>query len=47
MVKRKARSQIVNLTPDDKKSKINPISLRASGMQHVVEKLSMKATTLL
>jgi hypothetical protein len=46
MAKRKARSQIDNLTLDHQKSKINPISLRAGGVQHTVEKLSIRDTTL-
>jgi hypothetical protein len=47
MAKRRAESQIANLTPDHKKSKINPISLRASGVQHIIGKLSTRATTFL
>jgi hypothetical protein len=47
MVNRKAESQIGNLTFDHKKLRIEPISLRAGDMQHAIEKLSMKATTLL
>jgi hypothetical protein len=47
MAKRKVGSQIGNLTPDHKKSGIAPISLRAGGVQHIIEKLSMRATTLL
>jgi hypothetical protein len=40
-------SQIGNLTPDRKKSGINPIPLCAGGMRHAVEKLSTRATTSL
>jgi hypothetical protein len=47
MAKRKVESQIGSLTPDHKKSGIDPIPLRAGGMQHAVGKLSMKSTTLL
>jgi hypothetical protein len=47
MAKRKPRSQIGNLTPDHYKSGIDPIPLRASGMQHTVKKLLTRATTLL
>jgi len=47
MAKRKAGSQIGNLTPDHKKSRIDPTSLRVGGMQHAVGKLLMKVTTLL
>jgi hypothetical protein len=46
MAKRKAKSQIGSLTPDHKKSGIDPIPLRAGGMRHIVEKLLLKATTL-
>jgi hypothetical protein len=35
-----------NLTPDLDKSRIDPIPLRAGGVQHAVEKLSTRATTL-
>jgi len=47
MAKRRAGSQIANLTPDHKKSGIDPIYLAAGSMRHTVEKLSMRATTLL
>jgi hypothetical protein len=47
MVKRKVGNQIGNLIHDHKNLKINPIPLRAGGVRHAVEKLSMKATTLL
>jgi hypothetical protein len=46
MTKRKAGSQIGNLTPNHKKSGIDSISLRAGGMRHTIEKLSMRDTTL-
>jgi hypothetical protein len=46
MAKRKAGSQIGNLTPDHGKSTIDPILVRADDMRHVVEKLSTRATTL-
>jgi len=47
IAKRRAWSQIVNLTPNHKKSKIDLIYLAAWGMRHTIGKLSMKATTLL
>ncbi len=47
MAKRRVGNQIVSLTPDQKKSRIDPIYLAAEGVRHTVEKLSMKATTLL
>jgi hypothetical protein len=46
MAKRKARSQIGNLILDHKKLEINLISMRVDGVQHIVEKLSMRATIL-
>jgi hypothetical protein len=46
MAKRKAGNQTGSLTPDRGKSGIDPIPFRAGGMQHVVRKLVMKATTL-
>jgi len=47
MAKRRARSQIVNLTPDQKKSGIDPIYLVADNVPHTVRKLLMRATTFL
>jgi hypothetical protein len=47
MVKRKARSQIANLTLDQKKSGINPIYLAADNVPHTVGKFSTRVTTLL
>jgi hypothetical protein len=47
MAKRKARSQTGNLTPDEKKSGIDPIYLAADDMRHTLEKLLTRATTLL
>jgi hypothetical protein len=35
------------LIPDQKKSRINPIYLVSDNMQHIVRKLSTRATTLL
>ncbi len=46
MAKRRAGSQIASLTPDHKKSGIDPIYLAADNVSHTVEKLSMRATTL-
>jgi hypothetical protein len=45
MAKKKAGSQIANLTPDQKKSGIDPIYLASDNERHTVEKISMKATT--
>jgi len=47
MAKRKAKSQIDNLTPDHKKSGIDPIYLAADDVRHTVGKLSIKVTILL
>jgi len=47
MAKRRAGSQIVSLTPDQKKLGINPIYLSIDSVQHIVGKLSTRATTLL
>jgi hypothetical protein len=47
MVKRKVDSQIGSLTSNHRKSRIDPISLRAGGVQHVIEKLLTRATTSL
>jgi hypothetical protein len=46
MAKRKVGNQIGNLTFDHKKSGIDLILLLAGGVQHAIEKLSMRATTL-
>jgi hypothetical protein len=46
MGKRRARSQIDNLTPDHKKSGIDPIPTCNEEVQHGVEKLSRRATRL-
>jgi hypothetical protein len=42
-----AGSQTANLTPDQKKSGIDPIYLSTEGVQHTVGKLSTRGTTLL
>jgi hypothetical protein len=47
MTERKARSQIASLTPDQKKSGIDPIYLAVDNVPHTVGKLSTRATTLL
>jgi hypothetical protein len=47
MAKRKVGSQTANLTPDQKKSGIDPIYLAAKGLPHTIRKLLMRATTLL
>jgi hypothetical protein len=46
MTKIKVGSQISSLTPDHEKLGIDPIPLRAGGMQHAIGKLLTKATTL-
>ncbi len=45
--KERPRVKTGNLTPDHKKLGIDPTSMHASGMQYVVGKLLMRATTLL
>jgi hypothetical protein len=47
MAKKRAGSQIGNLTLDHKKSEIDPIYLAADNVSHTVGKLSTRATTLL
>jgi hypothetical protein len=47
MAKRRDRSQIISLIPDQKKSGIDPIYLAVDDMRHTVGKLSTRATTLL
>jgi hypothetical protein len=47
MAKRRAGSQIASLTPNHKKSGINPIYLAVWGVPHIVGKLSTRVTTLL
>jgi hypothetical protein len=47
MVKRKARSQTANLTPDHKKSRIDPTPGFSEGVRHTYEKLLSRATSLL
>jgi hypothetical protein len=47
MAKRRAGSRTISLTPDHKKSRIDPIYLVAGGVPHIVGKLSTRATTLL
>ncbi len=47
MAKRRAGSQIANLTPNQKKSRIDPIYLAAWHVRHIVGKLSTRTTTLL
>jgi len=39
--------KIASLTPDQKKSKIDPIYLSTDGVRHTIGKLSTRATTLL
>jgi hypothetical protein len=46
MVKRRAGSQIDNLTPDHKKSGIDPIPACVDGVRHTVRKLLKRATSL-
>jgi hypothetical protein len=45
MAKRKVGSQTCILIPDHKKSRIIPIPLRASDVQHTIRKLLMRAIT--
>jgi len=45
MAKRRVGSQIANLTPNHKKSRIDPIYLAAGGVRHTIEKLSTRNTT--
>jgi hypothetical protein len=47
MAKRRAESQTTNLTPDQKKSRIDLIYLSTDGMQHIVGNPLTKATTFL
>jgi hypothetical protein len=47
MCERRAKSQIGNLTSDHKKSRIDPTPVCASGVQHIIEKLSRRATSFL
>jgi hypothetical protein len=47
MAKRRAESQIASLTPDQKKSRIDPIYSAAEGIRHILGKLLTIATTLL
>jgi hypothetical protein len=47
MAKRRAESQTGNLTPDQKKSGIDPIYLAIDNVKHTIEKLSKKATIVL
>jgi hypothetical protein len=43
MAKRKVGSQTASLTPDHEKLGIDPTFMCAGGVQHIVEKLLMKA----
>jgi hypothetical protein len=47
MAKRRAGSQIASLTPDQKKSRIDPIYLATGGVRHTVEKFWTRTTILL
>jgi hypothetical protein len=47
MAKRRVRNQSANLIPEHQKSIIALIYLRASGVPHIVGKLSTRDTTLL
>ncbi len=47
MAKRRVRSQIANLTLDQKKSGIDAIYLAINDVQYTVGKLSMRVTTLI
>jgi hypothetical protein len=45
--KERSGLKIGSLTPDHKKSGIDPTSMRVGGMRHAVGKLSMKVATFL
>jgi hypothetical protein len=47
MAKRRVGNQTGSLTPNQKKSEIDLIYLAKEGAQHIVGKLSTRATTLL
>jgi len=47
MAKRRVGSQISNLIPDQKKSKIDPIYLAVEGVRYIVGKLWIRPITLL
>jgi len=47
MVERRVGSQIASLTPDHKKSRIDPIPVFAGGVRHTVGKLLRRDTSLL
>jgi hypothetical protein len=47
MAKRRVRSQIDSLIPDQKNSRIDLMYLFVNDVQHIVGKLSTRATTLL
>ncbi len=47
MAKRRVENQTANLTPDQKKSGIDPIYLATDNMRQTVGKLLTRATTLL
>jgi len=47
MAKRRVGSQTTNLTPDQKKLGIDLIYLATDDVQHTVENLATRATTLL
>ncbi len=47
MAKRRVGSQTTNLTPDQKKSRIDPIYFASHNVRYIVGKLSTRATTLL
>jgi len=47
MTKRRVGSQTASLTPDQKKSGIDPIYLASEDMRHTIGKLLTRATTLL
>jgi hypothetical protein len=47
MAKRRVGSQTASLTPDHKKSGIDPMYFSAESVRYIIEKLSMRAITLL
>jgi len=47
MAKRRVGGQTASLTPDQKKSRIDPIYLATDDVRHIVGKILIRETTLL
>ncbi len=47
MAKRRVKSQTTSLTPDQKKSGIDPIYLATDNVRYTIGKFLMRSTTLL